>query len=104
MATTSRDPHRSRATAHRTRPASVQGYLAHEKHPSRRTLHQPYAKGPMVVLGLGGWVLLMREVPLYTRLHAPHRYTRGQVASRISTLEDAIGTLKTCHVPDQHTR
>ena len=40
----------------------VQGYLAHVKHPLRRTLQQPYAQGPMVILGW--WVSLMSEVPL----------------------------------------
>ena len=41
----------------------TQGYLAHQKTPRRRTLQQPYAQGPMVILA--GWVFLMSEVPLY---------------------------------------
>ena len=41
------------------------GYIAHKKHPSRRTLQHPYAEGPMVILW--GWVFLMSEVPLYVR-------------------------------------
>ena len=32
----------------------LQGYLAHKKTPSRRTLQYAYAYGPVVVLG--GWV------------------------------------------------
>ena len=42
--------------------APLQGYLAPEKQPPRRTLQKPYAYGPMVILG--GWVFLMSEVPL----------------------------------------
>ena len=38
------------------------GYLAHKKHPPRRTLQKPYAQGPMVILW--GWVFLMSEEPL----------------------------------------
>ena len=36
-------------------------YLAHKKHLSRRTLKQPYAQGPLMILGW--WVFLMSEVP-----------------------------------------
>ena len=39
----------------------LQGYLAHEKHPPRRTLQEDYALSPMVVLGR--WVFLMRGTP-----------------------------------------
>ena len=41
----------------------IQGYLDNKKQPPRRTLRKPYAQEPMVILG--GWVFLMREVPLY---------------------------------------
>ena len=40
----------------------VQGYLARKKQPPRGSLQQPYASGPMTILG--GWVLLMSEVLL----------------------------------------
>jgi hypothetical protein len=40
----------------------LQGHLAHKKTFPRRTLPQSYAQGPVVILG--GWVLLMSEVPL----------------------------------------
>ena len=40
----------------------LQGCLAHETPPPRRTLPSPCAWGPMVIPG--GWVFLMREFPL----------------------------------------
>jgi hypothetical protein len=42
---------------------ALHGYLAHENPPFRKTSQQPYAQGPVVILG--GWVLLMSEVPPY---------------------------------------
>ena len=36
------------------RVATVQGYLAHKKHPPPRTLQWGCAQGPMVALGRGG--------------------------------------------------
>ena len=42
---------------------TIQGHLAHEKQPPRRTLQEDQAQGPMVILG--GWVFRMSEVPLY---------------------------------------
>ena len=39
----------------------VQRYLAHMKHPSRRTLQQPYASEPLVILG--AWVFLRARCP-----------------------------------------
>ena len=41
----------------------LQGNLAHEKQPLRRTLQQAHAQGHVVVPGGGG--VLMNEVPLY---------------------------------------
>ena len=41
----------------------TQGYFAHKKPPSPRTLQQVHAQGPMVVLG--GGQFLLSEVPLY---------------------------------------
>ena len=41
----------------------IQGYLAHKKHPPRRTLQERYASKPMMTLW--GWVFLTSEVPLY---------------------------------------
>ena len=38
-------------------PRDVQGYLAHEKHPPRRTIQQDHASGPMKVLEGGGGFL-----------------------------------------------
>ena len=40
----------------------LQGYLAHKKHPPHRTLQQPFAKGPIMILG--GSAFLMDEVSL----------------------------------------
>ena len=37
-------------------------YLAHKKHPPRRTLQEYFAEGPTVVLGR--WLFLRSEVPL----------------------------------------
>ena len=42
--------------------ASIQGYLAHEKHNPRGTIQQAYAWGPMMILG--GWVFHMSKVHL----------------------------------------
>ena len=42
--------------------AAQEWYLSHKEIPPRRTLQWPCAWGPMVILG--GWVFLMREVPL----------------------------------------
>ena len=39
----------------------LQGYLAYQKPPPRRTLQWDYAQGPTVVLGWGR--ILMSEVP-----------------------------------------
>ena len=39
-------------------------HLAHTKFPPNRTLQQPYAWGPMLILW--EWVFLMGEVPLLT--------------------------------------
>ena len=41
---------------------SLQGYLAHKKHPPPRTLQWDYTYGPMVILG--GVLFLMSEVLL----------------------------------------
>ena len=41
----------------------LQGYVAQKNPPPLRTLQYPYAWGPMVILG--GWVFLVREIPLY---------------------------------------
>ena len=48
-------------------PEQLQGYLAHETPPSCRTLQQPYAEGPMVILG--GVAFLVGEVPLRGLIH-----------------------------------
>jgi hypothetical protein len=48
----------------------MQGYLAHKKPPSLRTLQYEHAVGPMVVLGGG---VLMSEVPLYCHAASRHR-------------------------------
>jgi len=42
---------------------ALQGYLAHKKTPPPRTLQEPYAWGPMVVLG-GGAVSYERGTPV----------------------------------------
>ena len=42
---------------------TLRGYLAHKKHPPRRTLQERYATKPMMTLW--GWVFLTSEVPLY---------------------------------------
>ena len=34
---------------------NLKGYLAHKKHPSRRTLQQPYASGPRLIVW--GWAI-----------------------------------------------
>ena len=52
------------STGSTTQDLVLQGYLAHETPPPRRTLQNPDAQGPMVILG--GWGFLMREVPLYS--------------------------------------
>jgi hypothetical protein len=52
----------------------MQGYLAHKKPPSLRTLQYDHAVGPMVVLE-GGW-FLMSEAPLYCHV-APRHRVRG---------------------------
>ena len=45
-----------------TGEGAIQGYLAHNKAPSPRTLHKAYSYRPWAVLGGGRF--LMSEVPL----------------------------------------
>ena len=60
------------------RPRGV-GVFLRARYPcmARRTLQQPYASGPMVILW--GWVFLMSEVPLYGSLAPPRRAARRTV-------------------------
>ena len=67
----------------------LQGYLAHEKLPPARTLHQAYAQGPTVVLG-GGGQFLMSEVPLYM---CPVRTTTSTGTVCMHQQENAIRQL-----------
>ena len=77
---------------------AVQGYLAYKNPPPRRTLQEPFAYGPMVILG--GWVFLMSEVALYTRrgiravcLSELGGYCRANVAHiRQSTPDSGLGS------------
>ena len=53
----------------------VQGYLAHKKPPSRRTLQQAFAQGPMVILG--GWAFSYERG---TPVRRPMRSNRSNFA------------------------
>jgi len=59
----------NRASAAAAGPeAGLQGYLAHQKRPSRRTLRYDHPYGPMVALGGGGFLLARHPcIPLWSR-------------------------------------